>query len=65
MKTDSQPMPSLDSDAAAEDFVETADLSHYDLTGFKPMRFECEPKQAHAELGSRGSVDGFGGMRRR
>ena len=44
MKAKSKPMPSLRSDAAAERFVEKADLSTYDLSGFKPMRFEIEPK---------------------
>ncbi|MDR1944424.1 MAG: BrnA antitoxin family protein [Synergistaceae bacterium] len=39
-------MPSFRSDAEAEGFVETADLSEYDLSGFKPMRFEVEPKSA-------------------
>jgi len=39
-------MPSLQSDAAAERFVTTADLTEYDLSGFKPMRFEVEPKSA-------------------
>lgn len=39
-------MPSLRTDAAAERFVENADLTQYDLTGFKPMRFEIEPKSA-------------------
>jgi len=39
-------MPALPSDAAAEKFVATADLSTYDLSGFKPMRFEIEPKAA-------------------
>ncbi|MBB2161541.1 CopG family antitoxin [Gluconacetobacter sacchari] len=37
-------MPSLRSDREAEDFVATADLTQYDLSGFKPMRFEIEPK---------------------
>lgn len=47
MKTQShKPMPSLASDVAAENFVETADLSQYDLSGFKPMSFEFEPKVA-------------------
>ena len=47
MKTHNRkPMPSLASDAAAEHFVETEDLSKYDLSGFKPMRFEFEPKTA-------------------
>ncbi|WP_208630095.1 CopG family antitoxin [Gluconacetobacter entanii] len=39
-------MPSLHSDEAAEDFVATVDLTRYDLYGFKPMRFEIEPKAA-------------------
>lgn len=39
-------MPSLRSDEEAEAFVESADLSRYDLSGFKPMRFEFEPKSA-------------------
>jgi predicted DNA binding CopG/RHH family protein len=39
-------MPSLPSDAAAEEFTERADLTQYDLSGFKPMRFEIAPKEA-------------------
>jgi predicted DNA binding CopG/RHH family protein len=39
-------MPSLPSDEAAEAFVANADLTQYDLSGFKPMRFEIEPKSA-------------------
>jgi len=39
-------MPPLRSDDAAEKFVATADLSQYDLSGFKPMRFEIAPKSA-------------------
>ncbi len=46
MKAKSKPMPSLHSDAAAERFVTTADLSQYDLSGFKPMYFELELKSA-------------------
>ena len=46
MKTTSKPMPSLANDAQAEQFVDTADLTAYDLSGFKPMRFEIEPKAA-------------------
>ncbi len=42
----SKPMPSLKNDAQAEQFVATADLSQYDLSGFKPMGFEFEPKAA-------------------
>ena len=39
-------MPSLKSDADAQQFVDTADLSRFELSGFKPMRFEFEPKAA-------------------
>ncbi len=46
MKAKSKPMPSLVSDVDAERFVETADLSIYDLSGFKPMHFEFESKSA-------------------
>ncbi len=41
-----KPMPSLRSDAEAEAFVAKADLSEYDLSGFKPMRFEVARKEA-------------------
>ena len=46
MKAKSKPMPSLRNDADAQRFVGTADLSVYDLSGFKPMNFEFEPKAA-------------------
>ena len=46
MKTKAKPMPSLVSDADAERFVDTADLSQYYLSGFKPMNFEFAPKSA-------------------
>ncbi|MGC8518617.1 MAG: BrnA antitoxin family protein [Steroidobacteraceae bacterium] len=39
-------MPTLRTDVAAERFVATADLTQYDLSGFRPMRFEIEPKAA-------------------
>ena len=46
MKATAKSMPSLKSDADAQQFVATADLSRFDLSGFKPMRFEFEPKAA-------------------
>ena len=46
MSSKNRSMLSLHSDEAAEDFVATADLTRYDLSGFKPMRFEIEPKAA-------------------
>ncbi|NBY28164.1 MAG: hypothetical protein EBQ71_14845 [Betaproteobacteria bacterium] len=50
MKTKSKLLPSLASDAAAERFVAEADLSKYDLSGFKPASFEFEPKAAALNL---------------
>lgn len=44
----SKPMPPLHSDAEAEEFVEKADLSEYDLSGFKPVRFEVGPETVEA-----------------
>ncbi|MDR0780802.1 MAG: BrnA antitoxin family protein [Pseudomonadales bacterium] len=41
-----KPMPSLHSDAAAEKFLAAADLSEFDLSGFKPARFEFARKEA-------------------
>lgn len=46
MNNTGKPMPSLRSDAQAEQFVDNADFSDYDLSGFTPMRFELAPKQA-------------------
>ena len=45
-----KPMPSLGSDADAERFVDTADLTEFDLSGFKPMHFEFEAKSAALNL---------------
>ena len=42
----SKPIPSFKSDAEAEHFVDTADLSQYDLSGFKPVQFELAKKEA-------------------
>jgi predicted DNA binding CopG/RHH family protein len=39
-------MPQLKSDEEAERFVETADLSEYDLSGFSPVQFEFATKTA-------------------
>lgn len=42
--TDSAKIPSFHTIEDAENFVETADLSEFDLSDFKPMHFEFEPK---------------------
>lgn len=45
-----KPMPSFKSDRQAEEFVDSADLSQFDLSGFKPMRFEVQNKSAALNL---------------
>ena len=45
-KQNPKTMPSLQSDQDAEDFVASADLSEYDLSGFAPVKFEFEAKGA-------------------
>lgn len=44
MNAHPKPLPPLTSDAEAEDFVETADLSQYDMSDFTFMHFQIEPK---------------------
>ncbi|MGH6926540.1 MAG: BrnA antitoxin family protein [Propylenella sp.] len=43
-------LPRLRSDEEAERFVDTADLSRYDLSGFRPAHFEFEKKTAQVNL---------------
>jgi predicted DNA binding CopG/RHH family protein len=43
-------IPRFKSDAEAERFVETADLSEYDFSQFKPFRFEFEKKSARVNM---------------
>ncbi len=43
-------IPELRTDKEAERFVETADLSQYELSGFKPTRFEFQPKAAQLNM---------------
>ena len=45
-----KPFPRFATDEEAERFVETADLSEYDFSGFRPMRFEFEPKAAQLNM---------------
>lgn len=45
-----KPFPRFGTDEEAERFVETADLSEYDFSGFRPMRFEFEPKSAQLNM---------------
>jgi predicted DNA binding CopG/RHH family protein len=45
-----KPLPVLKTDEEAEQFVETTDLSEYDLSGFKPAKFEFEKKDARVNM---------------
>jgi len=45
-----KPLPALKSDDDAERFVDQADLSEYDLSAFKPARFEFEKKAARVNM---------------
>ncbi len=42
--------PDFVSDADAEIFVETADLSEFDFSQFKPVRFEFQPKTERVNM---------------
>jgi predicted DNA binding CopG/RHH family protein len=43
-------IPVFRSDEEAEHFVETADLSEYDFSQFKPVQFEFERKTARVNM---------------
>ena len=43
-------MPVSKTDEEAERFAETADLGSYDLSGFKPVRFEFAKKSAQLNM---------------
>jgi predicted DNA binding CopG/RHH family protein len=45
-----KPLPVLMSDEEAEHFVENADLTEYDLSQFKPMHFELQPKSERVNM---------------
>ncbi len=45
-----KPFPVFQTDEEAERFVDEADLSEYDFSGFKPMRFEMEKKTRQVNL---------------
>ena len=48
-------IPTFKTDDEAERFVDTADLSEYDLSGLTPVRFEFEKKTASCGNGPRPS----------
>ena len=43
-------LPRLRTDKAAEDFVANADLTEYDLSGMRMVRFEFEPKTERVNM---------------
>jgi predicted DNA binding CopG/RHH family protein len=43
-------IPAFQSDKDAEQFVDDADLSRYDLGGFAPTSFEFEPKASQLNM---------------
>lgn len=43
-------LPVLRSDAEAERFVAEADLTRYDLSAGRPVRFEFAPKEARVNM---------------
>lgn len=45
-----KPLPSFETDRAAEGFVEAEDLTRYDLSGGESMRFEFDRKSAQVNI---------------
>jgi predicted DNA binding CopG/RHH family protein len=43
-------IPTFKTDAEAETFVDTANLTEYDLSGGKPVRFEFEKKDGRVNM---------------
>lgn len=43
-------IPDFKTDVEAEAFVDSADLTNYDLSGFKPVRFEFQPKTERVNM---------------
>jgi predicted DNA binding CopG/RHH family protein len=43
-------LPRFKSDKEAEEFVEKADLTEYDLSAMRPFRFEFQPKSERVNM---------------
>ncbi|WP_455466391.1 CopG family antitoxin [Bartonella sp. B39] len=43
-------IPVFKTDEEAENFIDTADLTNYDLTNFKPVHFEFLPKETSVNV---------------
>ena len=58
MKARPAPLPQLRSDSEAEAVVDMADLTEYDLSDFRPVRFEIKPKETSLNTRLRASPPG-------
>jgi predicted DNA binding CopG/RHH family protein len=45
-----KPLPKLTSDKEAEEFVANSDLTEYDLSGMRMVRFEFQPKSERVNM---------------
>jgi len=45
-----KPLPKLKSDREAEEFVAKSDLTEYDLSGMRMVRFEFQPKSERVNM---------------
>jgi predicted DNA binding CopG/RHH family protein len=45
-----KPLPSLETDEEAEKFVAESDLTEYDLSGMRFVRFEFQPKSERVNM---------------
>ncbi len=43
-------LPRFKNDEEAEEFVDKADLTEYDLSGMRPVRFEFQPKTERVNM---------------
>ncbi len=43
-------LPALKTDRQAASFIERSDLTQFDLSSFKPVRFEFSPKEARINM---------------
>jgi predicted DNA binding CopG/RHH family protein len=50
MSNSKPPLPGFRSDKEAEDFVDNADLTQFDLTGGEPVRYEFKSKDANVSM---------------
>src|SRR5579875_147597 len=50
LSTMKKKLPRFKSDKEAEEFVDKADLTEYDLSGMRPIRFEFQPKSERVNM---------------